>query len=45
MSAPVAVANAVNDALEPLGVSIETLPITPSKLWGLLNRVPAEASG
>ena len=33
LGAPAAVANAVNDALAPLGVSIETLPMTQDALW------------
>ena len=38
MTAPAAVANAVSDALAPLGVRITELPITPSRLWHLLER-------
>ena len=37
MTAPAAVANAVSDALAPLGVRITELPITPSRLWHLLK--------
>lgn len=33
MSAPAAIANAVSDALRPVGVSIAELPITPSRLY------------
>ena len=33
LGAPAAVANAVNDALAPLGASVETLPMTPEDLW------------
>ena len=33
LGAPAAVANAVNDALAPLGVSVETLPMTQDALW------------
>ena len=40
MSAPVAIANAVNDALAPLGLGIEELPITPDKIWRLMNQAP-----
>lgn len=40
MSAPVAIANAVNDALAPLGLGIEELPITPDKIWRLLHEAP-----
>ncbi len=38
MTAPAVVANAVSDALAPLGVRITELPITPSRLWHLLER-------
>ncbi len=37
MTAPAAVANAVSDALAPLGIAITELPITPSRLWHLLD--------
>jgi len=37
MTAPAAVANAVSDALAPLGVRITELPMTPSRLWHLLE--------
>ena len=33
LGAPAAVANAINDALAPLGASIETLPMTHDALW------------
>jgi 2-furoyl-CoA dehydrogenase large subunit len=33
MTAPVAIANAVNDALKPLGATINRLPLTPSTIW------------
>jgi len=33
MTAPAALANAVNDALAPLGVQINQLPLTPSRTW------------
>jgi carbon-monoxide dehydrogenase large subunit len=35
---PAAIANAVNDALRPLGVAIAELPITPARLLAALNR-------
>ncbi len=41
LGAPAAIANAVNDALAPLSVSIETLPMAPDVLW----RVIAAATG
>ena len=33
LGAPAAIANAVNDALDPLGASIDRLPMTPAALW------------
>jgi 2-furoyl-CoA dehydrogenase large subunit len=33
MTAPAAIANAVNDALAPLGVTINELPLTPTRIW------------
>jgi 2-furoyl-CoA dehydrogenase large subunit len=36
LGAPAAVANAVNDAIRPLGISINTLPIKVSKLGDLI---------
>ena len=38
LGAPAAIANAINDALRPLGVSINTLPLTPSKLGDLIAK-------
>jgi len=47
MSFPVAIANAVNDALSPYDVEINALPIHPNVLHGLLAqaRTRAEAEG
>jgi 2-furoyl-CoA dehydrogenase large subunit len=36
MSAPVAVANAVSDALVPYNINIDTLPLSPNRIWTLL---------
>jgi 2-furoyl-CoA dehydrogenase large subunit len=38
MTAPAVVANAVSDALKPLGIEITELPITPSGLWHLIEK-------
>jgi hypothetical protein len=40
--APAAVANAINDALAPLGASIETLPITQDALWRVIETAKAK---
>ena len=37
MSAPAAVANAIGDALAPLGVRPDHLPFTPARLWALVE--------
>ena len=38
MSFPVAIANAVSDALPPQGVAINSLPLHPNVLHALLNK-------
>lgn len=40
IGAPAAIANAVADALAPLGVEISEMPITPERLFRLLRRRP-----
>jgi 2-furoyl-CoA dehydrogenase large subunit len=42
LGAPAAIANAVNDALRPLGASINTLPLTASKLGDLIAEARAK---
>ncbi len=37
---PAAIASAVEDALEPLGVKVRELPLTPEAVWRLLNHNP-----
>jgi 2-furoyl-CoA dehydrogenase large subunit len=37
MSVPVAIANAIADALKPLGVTINELPLSPNKIWHLIR--------
>ncbi|HHY67097.1 MAG TPA: molybdopterin-dependent oxidoreductase, partial [Alicyclobacillus sp.] len=37
MSAPAAIANAVSDALRPLGVEITQLPMSPNRIWSLIQ--------
>ena len=38
IGAPAAIANAIADALAPLGVEISELPVTPERLFRLLAR-------
>jgi 2-furoyl-CoA dehydrogenase large subunit len=33
LGAPAAIASAVNDALAPLGATIDALPMTPHEIW------------
>jgi carbon-monoxide dehydrogenase large subunit len=37
MTTPVAIANAVEDALSPLGIKITELPLPPDKLWRMIK--------
>jgi 2-furoyl-CoA dehydrogenase large subunit len=37
MTVPAVLANAVSDALSPLGIRITELPITPTRLWQLIR--------
>ena len=38
MTVPAVIANAVSDALAPLGVRIAELPMTPTRLWEMIER-------
>jgi len=42
MVAPPAIACAIEDALRPLGVRIDTLPVTPSRLRALIREAEAK---
>ncbi|GAA0217077.1 MULTISPECIES: xanthine dehydrogenase family protein molybdopterin-binding subunit [Halobaculum] len=42
--APAAIANAVNDALDPLGVEITSLPLKPPRVWSLIEEAEGEKS-
>jgi CO/xanthine dehydrogenase Mo-binding subunit len=44
MVAPAAVASAIEDALRPLGVRIDALPVTPSRLRALIREAEARKS-
>jgi len=41
IGAPAAIANAVSDALAPLGIEITTLPATPERLFRLIDAARA----
>ncbi len=38
MSVPVAIGNAIADALAPWGVEIDELPLSPNKIWHLIQK-------
>src|SRR2546427_10552333 len=38
MTVPAVIANAVSDALAPLGIRITELPMTPTKLWKTIEQ-------
>ena len=37
IGAPAAIANAISDALAPLGIEIDELPVTPERLFRLIQ--------
>ena len=39
---PAAIASAVEDALQPFGIRVEELPLSPERVWQLIRK--AEAS-
>jgi 2-furoyl-CoA dehydrogenase large subunit len=41
MTVPAVIASAVSDALSPLGIRITELPMTPDRLWRLIQRARA----
>jgi carbon-monoxide dehydrogenase large subunit len=42
IGAPAAIANAVADALSPLGIEINELPVTPERLYRLIEEARAK---
>ena len=42
IGAPAAVANAIADALSPLGIEINELPVTPERLFRLITAAPSK---
>jgi CO/xanthine dehydrogenase Mo-binding subunit len=44
LGSPAAIASAVNDALAPLGASIDYLPMTPQAIWLALGEAKASPS-
>jgi carbon-monoxide dehydrogenase large subunit len=45
IGAPAAIANALADALAPFGIEIFELPMTPERLFRLIDKVKAQAQG
>ncbi len=43
IGAPAAIANALADALSPLGIEINELPVTPERLFRLIEAAKHEA--
>ncbi len=41
MSVPAAIGNAIADALAPLGIEITELPLTPNKIWQMIQEAKA----
>jgi carbon-monoxide dehydrogenase large subunit len=42
IGAPAAIANAVADALSPLGIEVNELPVTPERLYRLVEAARAQ---
>jgi aerobic carbon-monoxide dehydrogenase large subunit len=45
IGAPAAIANAISDALSPLGINISTLPMTPQRLFSLMENTRMNVKG
>jgi len=45
IGAPAAIANAIADALSPLGINVSTLPMTPQRIFSLLEQARTNAKG
>ncbi|MEW6768392.1 MAG: xanthine dehydrogenase family protein molybdopterin-binding subunit [Pseudomonadota bacterium] len=44
IGAPAAIANAISDALSPLGIEVETLPATPERIFQMVSAVQSGRS-
>ncbi|TMH36879.1 MAG: xanthine dehydrogenase family protein molybdopterin-binding subunit, partial [Betaproteobacteria bacterium] len=44
LGAPAAIANAINDALDPLGASIDTLPMSHLAIWKVISEAREKAA-
>ena len=45
IGAPAAIANAIADALSPLGIDVSILPMTPERIFGLMERAKLKSRG
>jgi carbon-monoxide dehydrogenase large subunit len=45
IGAPAAIANAIADALSPLGVEVCILPMTPERIFRLMEQANSKARG
>ena len=45
IGAPAAIANAIADALSPLAINVSTLPMTPQRIFSLLEQARNKAKG
>ena len=45
IGAPAAIANAIADALSPLDINVSTLPMTPQRIFSLLEQARNKAKG
>lgn len=45
IGAPAAVLNAISDALSPLGIEVDEMPATPSRVRGLIRRARSTTTG
>jgi carbon-monoxide dehydrogenase large subunit len=45
IGAPAAIANAISDALSPFGINVSILPMTPERIFKLLEQARMEAKG
>jgi 2-furoyl-CoA dehydrogenase large subunit len=40
LGGPAAIASAINDALQPIGASIDALPMNPQAIWSAMRSKP-----
>jgi carbon-monoxide dehydrogenase large subunit len=45
IGAPAAIANAIADALSPLGIGVSILPMTPERIFKLMEQAKLKSRG